>query len=662
MKKTSLIMMSCLMLLALIIFIISGFYGTPTALASEYSETPAATSQYQENPSDLYNKYCEDIGYLPPDPTLTEAENRGRCTWYLWTGGNETLYRALALETKGEIDLLKILDSRLRDERFKHLGALNDPGCKKPEKPDQYGLWLDECKDPHSTGVMGMRKFENANFVPAQWDAQKYFKDPTIEPPYRIGLSCGVCHVALNPLKPADDPLNPKWENLVPTLGNQYLKEGALFAASLKPDNFIWHVFNTQEAGTSDTSRIATDHINNPNMINAIFNLSDRPKYEEIMPDGTKQAVHHILKDGADSIGVAGASLRVYVNIGMCSDYWLTLHEALLGRKPQEPFEIEKARRDCEGWQKTEARMADAEAFLKSQKPLHLKDAEGGEAFLTKDEEVLKQGKIAFASSCAQCHSSKQPPAEIAVDPEKAKQWYLETVQSSDFLDHNFLSDDKRYSVALLQTNASRALATNAIKGHVWEEFSSQTYKELPAPGKLTLENPFEPNKPIEFKPAGGGRGYYRTPSLISVWATAPLLHNNALGVYNADPSVAGRVAAYTDAMEKLLWPEKRDRIIKRTTQDSLLELPLGIKVPVPKGTPVNLLANVNMRTAIWQLFNVKPSLQDLDPRGGPKAKLVRVLLKINQSPDFIEDRGHTFGSELPDEDKKALIEFVKTF
>jgi hypothetical protein len=37
-------------------------------------------------------------------------------------------------------------------------------------------------------------------------------------------------------------------------------------------------------------------------------------------------------------------------------------------------------------------------------------------------------------------------------------------------------------------------------------------------------------------------------------------------------------------------------------------------------------------------------------------------MLEVNTCPDFIEDRGHTFGSHLSDEDKKALIEYLKTF
>jgi hypothetical protein len=41
---------------------------------------------------------------------------------------------------------------------------------------------------------------------------------------------------------------------------------------------------------------------------------------------------------------------------------------------------------------------------------------------------------------------------------------------------------------------------------------------------------------------------------------------------------------------------------------------------------------------------------------------LVPALLSISKCPDFIEDRGHIFGSSLTDKDKRALIEFLKTF
>ncbi|WP_026135035.1 hypothetical protein [Scytonema hofmannii] len=665
MKKTSLLFTTCL-LLAVIMFIVCGFYGTPTAFASESSETsiPVAT-EYKKASNAEYSddvNNCDGIGYLPYDDNLTDAEKRGRCTWYLWTAGNDKYYRDVAKQTHGEVDLLGLIDTRDRDQRLNRFGAINDPGCEKATEPDEYGLWLDKCKDPQSTGVIGLRKFTNPNFDPVKWDPEKYKQDAQVEPPYRIGQSCAICHVALDPLNPPQDPEHPKWENLVAALGNQYIKENELFGARIKPDDFKWQVLHSQKPGTSDTSRIATDYINAPNAVNAIFNLSDRPKYPEVMNDGSIQEVNHILKDGADSTGVANASLRVYVNIGMCGDYWLSLHDPILGRKSQRPFDIEKARKECGEWRATEARMGDMEAFLKTIKPMNLKDAPGGEAFLTNDDELLNRGKAVFANSCASCHSSKQPPAEIAANPEQAKQWYLDSVSSSDFLDHNFLSDDKRYPVTFIGTNAGRALATNATKGHIWEQFSSKTYKELPSPGTLKFDNPFDKSEPINFEVPSGGVGYYRTPSLVSIWATAPFLHNNTLGIYNEDPSVKGRVEAYTDAMEKMLWPEKREGIISRTTQASTLTLPRGIvKLPVPKGTPVNLVANINIRDAITD-FNILHFLQDVRPEGGIKGKLARLFIRANKSPDFIEDKGHTFGSELSDEDKKALIEFVKTF
>src|SRR5262249_32936308 len=160
--------------------------------------------------------------------------------------------------------------------------------------------------------------------------------------------------------------------------------------------------------------------------------------HAEKMRDGSMLEVHHILKDGADSIGIAGASLRVYVNIGMCSDYWLTLHDAVEGIGSQHPFLIDKARQECSDWHATEARMPAAEAFLKTIGPMHLQDAPEGDQYLTKDEAVLNRGKLVFAERCASCHSSKRPPREIAAGSAEFVEWYRRSVLASDFLEHNF--------------------------------------------------------------------------------------------------------------------------------------------------------------------------------------------------------------------------------
>ena len=41
---------------------------------------------------------------------------------------------------------------------------------------------------------------------------------------------------------------------------------------------------------------------------------------------------------------------------------------------------------------------------------------------------------------------------------------------------------------------------------------------------------------------------------------------------------------------------------------------------------------------------------------------LVEPLLEVSKCPDFVVNRGHLFGTKLPDADKRALIEFLKTF
>jgi len=50
-------------------------------------------------------------------------------------------------------------------------------------------------------------------------------------------------------------------------------------------------------------------------------------------------------------------------------------------------------------------------------------------------------------------------------------------------------------------------------------------------------------------------------------------------------------------------------------------------------------------------------------------ADLVPTMLALNKCPDFVVNRGHYFGTDkargeapLSDSDKRALIEFLKTF
>jgi hypothetical protein len=179
----------------------------------------------------------------------------------------------------------------------------------------------------------------------------------------------------------------------------------------------------------------------------------------------------------------ACAALRVYVNIGMCAAIWTTLQDPVYGlKRPQSVFDPKQARKEnaaCnEGWLATQARMNGLEAFLRTLTPLHLADADGGAAHLPKDQQTLTRGKTVFAENCARCHSSKRPPQNYQGEQ---VDWFRKAVSQDDFLTDNFLSDDERYPVSELGTNAERAMASNATQGHIWKEFSSDTYKQLHA-------------------------------------------------------------------------------------------------------------------------------------------------------------------------------------
>src|SRR5438067_8620009 len=132
-------------------------------------------------------------------------------------------------------------------------------------------------------------------------------------------------------------------------------------------------------------------------------------------------------------------------------------------------------------------------------------------------------------------------------------------VNADDFLDNNYMSNDMRVPVTLLQTNDFSRLAINGTAGNVCDNFSSASYKDLPSVGAITVYNPFT-GAPQQYQMPAGGRGYTRVPSLVSVWSTAPFLLNNSVGRFNPSPSVEARMASFEDSITKMLWPENREK------------------------------------------------------------------------------------------------------
>ena len=773
-------------------------------------------------------------------PALTPDEVQGRNTWIVWSAGNDRMWDVLGETSVGALDFMKVLSShpaqrysrdcgasRLADgscqNRWEYFGLVNEPCFETAPGPDpaRLGLWLDRRKagcapDPfenaakypgvqtgsrgrtiagrpfdtgsyygYATGIVGFRLFPNPAFdeqAAARWDAERYYTDPTyyndkdLVKPYRVGMSCGLCHVGPNPIKPPADPNNPEWANLSSNVGAQYFWTDRIFYEAADYSSFAFQLFHSSRPGSLDTSFVSTDNINNPRTMNAMYGLLprllharrwgretlaggglDNRQFNDYLKDGPLATLFtapdtvftpRVLKDGSDSVGAMGALNRVYLNIGAFSEEWLTHFNPLVGGKPITPIPIADARKNSAYYAATEAQTFNmAKFFLKTTGPHRLADAPGGAASLTSDQGVLTRGKEVFAENCARCHSSKAPEMASGLDPTGcAGKDYLscwntywaatetpafkagmrDIVMAPDFLDDNYLSAEFRVPVTLLETNACSPLATNALAGNIWDNFSSQSYKELPSVGAITWYHPYS-GEPRTFQMPAGGRGYTRPPSLVSLWSTAPFLLNNTVGRFEPNPSVEARVAAFEDAIGQMLWPDRRDKdtllgakipgVIDRVGDRApagyagepayvtvpagylpeFLQTTLGAQKalfpalftgdgvrlgPIPQGAPIGLLANLNLLSEDRDpLSRVRHGervasvlvrvLERLHKLGGNAtseqaraafADLVDPLLELSKCPDLVVNRGHLFGSTLADGDKAALIQFLKTF
>ena len=66
----------------------------------------------------------------------------------------------------------------------------------------------------------------------------------------------------------------------------------------------------------------------------------------------------------------------------------------------------------------------------------------------------------------------------------------------------------------------------------------------------------------------------------------------------------------------------------------------------------------------IWKFVGPSFPLIFIDPTGWTEYPFTKIapLFALSKCPDYVVNRGHYFGSNLGDADKKALIAFLKTF
>ncbi len=581
-----------------------------------------------------------------------------------------------------------------------------------------------------STGALGVQKFPNPRFDRDQWlkinggklgtwagyntplsedktssDSKvTRLSDGSIEPPFLIGMACGSCHIAFDPLNPPKDPANPKWANISGTVANQYSRFSQILGSGMPRDTIEYQIFAHARPGIVDTSAVPNDQVTNPGTINAIINTAARPgvlKDSEVFleevdkwrpvkacPAGAnerscwcepgrkgkcwekskkKEKVPHVLKGGEDSIGIVEAIQRVYINIGSCSESgWVNHLTDLRQLDPtqrnygQTPVDIGQLRRDCANFRAIEDRRWNIAHFLLSGGPTDLYKARGLDDVNDLVEQLdrkfglgaVDRGRVVFAKTCAKCHSSREGPFE-AMDVRDTF-----TDDGREGLRKDWLGNDQLIPVSEVGTNYSRALHSNHMQGHVWEEFGSETLRAKPA----------DPNV---IEPSDGGRGYYRNISLLNLWAHAPFLHNNAIGPelcgragykdhekkqhndqhYNAPyvdpeyhprdggpafkrhpdppdcwvfaPSVEGRYKLYKASMDLLLNPNKR--IPKVTLLDTDVgvhlgpkvwdgkkEKPIGITIIFPKDMPAASMGNFRHKELGYDLWLLKTDRKKL--------------------------------------------------
>lgn len=631
-----------------------------------------------------------------------EQVRRGRDVWFKGTFGNQDLYNHyLATLFGGTPDYSSWLDTRNRDQRFKKFGLMNDPGCR-PGSEQTY--WLDECDDPHSSGVLGVRKYyadASDGFDPYTSPYQQ--GEIAAQKRFVVGFACAICHVAFDPTNPPQDPANPQWQNLMGGIGNQYLRHGSLFVQNLPKDYFLRVVLDSARPGTSDTSLVGNDYIHNPGAMNAIMNTHNRPVFEERVTDPISAAIkkvrtRHVLKGGEDSVGERLALIRVYVNVGLCAeecwtDKFPTLGAMLFDTK-QRPFDIKACSEKCESWNYADAKMDDLLAYLVSVGPTYLDkavdiDGRAGSDFI--DASLVPQGRKLFIENCARCHSTREipefvdrnDPATMArlfdghifggfhawqrelgldqLDDEQRQKLLAVVIDPASGkpnqqlkLQQDWLGNDELLPYTEIGTNRCRAIQTNHLQGHLWEQFSSLDYKDRSSPGTSERivnpllpwvggSNPFGMQQDYE-----GGQGYLRNISLLSVWSSAPLLHNNALGPYPLQPdgtpdyTVKGRVGAFEAAMQELLTSDNLDDSPHRqpliTAAASDIDVPARedggglLSLTLEQGDPVGYMASVDPHAPVF-----------------------------SNCTDYVENKGHQFGIDLSAAQKAALIEFLKT-
>jgi len=373
------------------------------------------------------------------------------------------------------------------------------------------------------------------------------------------GTACASCHAGFDPLHPPDDPNEPEWKNVHATIGNSYLQIGKLFAANLAATDPRRILFESWPPGSVDTTLLFDDGIMNPGVITHFWEWKHRPHFDV----GTGAPQLRNGQGGEDDLGPGPAAIRVYTNIGVCFQE-CTLPAMLAGQ----PIDVASCKASCADFPPDQD-LADLGEFLGS---FRAPQYPGNPPPV-----VALWGRHVFDQSCASCHD-RSGDRRFTITNDEVNPLVADPANA---------------------TNACRALTTNWEAGRLWAQFSSQLYKD---------------------RVVAGNRGY-RTMPLAGIWATSPLLHNQAIGPRPpADAAPWERAGDFWDAMWELLSANRTPVV---------LTLPVQVG-PFPAGTPLHYVFSRNAATGALRCS------------------------------DFVENKGHYYGADLSVWDKVALIYWLQ--
>jgi cytochrome c5 len=409
------------------------------------------------------------------------AEDHGRQVWFNNTYGGQKFFTFLKNHPdpakRIEIGFRNVVETP-RASRFDVWGVINDPDCTANPAGG-----ADLCPDPTATGVVGMRKF------PGPGGTTMY------------GASCASCHAGFDPLDPPANANDPSWDNIHPTIGNQYLKFGAVFSANLAPTDPRKLLFLAWPDGAVDTQLLFSDNIHNPGVVTAFWEWDDRPKFDVGM-DVPKLRNG---QGGEDDVGADLAAVRVYTNIGVCFAE-CTAPAIATGQ----PIDIAACKQNCADFPPDQD-LADLGAFLGSFEAPQFPGPQGLGP-------IAAVGKHVFKENCRSCHDNTGNQKHVLSDDE---------VQPLVADPYN-------------ATNSCRSKSSMWERNKLWAQFSSEIYKQ---------------------RVEAGNRGY-RTMPLGGIWATAPFTHNQSIGRWApATAQPIDRAAAYWDSMNELLSANRTPKI-----------------------------------------------------------------------------------------------------